>query len=121
MAKHIETGQLGEQLAVDYLQGKGYQILAQNWRFKRAELDIIAKIEGILVFIEVKTRTDDFFGPPESAVTEKKQRLMVDAASAYMEEIGHEWEIRFDIIAILVIDVNHQEITHFEDAFFPSW
>jgi len=118
MAKHIETGKKGEALAVTYLENKGYTILETNWRFSRAEVDIIAMHGEILVFVEVKTRSSDYFGEPEEAVTERKKVLLTDAASMYMEKINHDWEIRFDIISVLLKDVNKPQISHFEDAFF---
>ena len=71
MANHHVLGQQGEALAVTYLAEKGYQILETNWRFKRAEVDIIAKLGQVLVFIEVKTRTTDYFGSPEEFITKK--------------------------------------------------
>jgi len=121
MAKHNELGKKGELLAIDFLKGKGYQILESNWQFSRAEIDIIAKHEEVLIFVEVKTRSDDAFGQPEEFVTPKKERLMMDAASAYMEKINHDWEIRFDIISVLHKNERDIKITHFEDAFFSEW
>ncbi len=120
MAKHLQTGQLGERLAVQLLESKGYQILETNWRFSRAEVDIIAKEGEILVFVEVKTRSTAYFGQPEEFVTPQKERLLADAAAVYMKDIQHTWEFRFDIIAILLLDPSHPQITHFQDAFFPG-
>jgi putative endonuclease len=121
MAEHNETGKKGEELAAEFLLKKGYHILETNWRFKRAEVDIITKdeAENIVIFVEVKTRTSDFFGTPDSFVTEKKERLLVDLAQAYCEKINHDWEIRFDIISVL-IQGKKISIDHIEDAFFPS-
>ena len=121
MAKHIKTGKKGEAIALKILEEKGYKILETNWRFKRAEVDIIVKEEkeNIVVFVEVKTRTSDYFGTPDAFVTEKKERLLVDVAQAYCEEINHDWEIRFDIISVLILR-HETKIEHIEDAFFPS-
>ena len=118
LANHHLTGKLGEQIAVDYLLQHGYTILAQNWRFHRAEIDVIAKKDDVLVFIEVKTRKSKAFGPPEAFVSKYKEQLIIDAASAYMDEIGHDWEIRFDIIGILL--QSPPIISHIPDAFFPG-
>ena len=106
-------------MAVKHLISDNYKILETNWRFSRAEIDIIAKQGEILVFLEVKTRSYAFYGQPEEAVTEKQERLIMDAAQRYMEKIGHEWEIRFDIISI-IIDKNKalSRLEHFKDAFF---
>jgi len=120
MAKHLETGKKGEQIAADFLRKKGYEILEMNWRHRRAEVDIIAKKAEIVIFVEVKTRTDDAFGNPASFVNAKKERFLANAANAYMEKIGHYDEIRFDIIGIVIWSSERMEIQHFEDAFFPG-
>jgi putative endonuclease len=119
MAKHNEIGQFGEQKAADFLEQKGYTILDRNWRHGRAEIDIVAMDGATLVFGEVKTRSNDLFERPESAVDEKKRRLLTRAAVAYMRKIGHEWAIRFDILSVILRD-NTFYINHFEDAFFPQ-
>ncbi len=118
MAKHNEVGEQGEAIALNFLKAKGYHILASNWRYSRAEVDIIAKEGEVLVFLEVKTRSTDHFGKPEAFVTDRKKAFLQTAASVYMEEIGHEWEIRFDIISVLLHPTRPAEVTHFEDAFF---
>ena len=119
MAKHNETGKLGEAMAATFLTDLGYQILETNWRSGKAELDIIAKLKETLVFVEVKTRSSDQFGMPEDYVTAKKERLMWRAAGAYMELTGHDWAIRFDIISILLKEGKPPEIIHFKDTYFP--
>lgn len=119
MAKHNELGQIGESLASDFLVKAGFIILETNWRFSRAEIDIIAKDRDVLVFVEVKTRSSTNFGKPESFVTFKKEKLLVDAASAYMEMIQYEWEIRFDVIGILLKKDKTPQISYYKDAFFP--
>jgi putative endonuclease len=119
MAKHNEIGQFGEQKAADFLELKGYKILDRNWRHGRAEIDIVAMDKATLVFAEVKTRSNDLFERPESAVDEKKRRLLTRAAVAYMRKIEHEWAIRFDILAVILRGPDFY-IDHFEDAFFPQ-
>ena len=121
MAKHNELGQKGEEIASDFLLKKGYAILETNWRHRKAEIDIIARLNDILVFVEVKSRSSDFFGRPETFVDLKKQQLIADAASVYMEKIGHNWEVRFDIISVFFHNHAYQSIDHFKDAFFPGW
>lgn len=119
MGLQIEIGKKGEQIAKVFLESKGYLILEQNWRYSKAEIDIIARDEECLVFVEVKTRSYGFFGSPEEFVNAKKQKLIIKAASSYMEQIGHEWEIRFDVVSVMI----HQgtpTINHFRDAFFPG-
>lgn len=122
MPSHLELGAWGETLALNFLQNKGFRILETNWRHQRAEVDIIAMEGEILVFVEVKTRTSDYFGPPETFVTHQKENLMVRAAHAYMHKIDHHWEIRFDIIGILRRSGEEYTIEHLPDAFWPgSW
>ncbi len=119
MTSKTEIGRIGENFAEQHLIGKNYKILEKNWRFKRAEIDIIAKQELILVFVEVKTKSYSYYGEPEESVTPKKEAFLIDAAQRYMESIDYNWEIRFDIISILLDKAkNVQEIKHFEDAFF---
>lgn len=113
-----DLGAKGEEIAKKYLISIGHEILEKQWRYNKAEVDLISMIDGVLIFIEVKTRTSEYFGPPEEFVTAKKQRLMTAAASAYMQKIGHEWTIRFDIISIIIPSENKHSVHHFKDAFF---
>lgn len=116
---HLEIGKLGENLAAEYLQNKGYQILRQNFRAGKGEIDLIAQTpEGCLVFVEVKTRALDGFGGPEEAVDRKKQDIIARTAGSFMEQIGHEGELRFDIISVLLAKGQLKNIRHVEDAFF---
>ncbi len=114
-----EIGQLGERIAEQHLIDKGYHILERNWRYSKAEIDIIAKTQEVLVFVEVKSRSYDHYGAPEESIDEKKETLIMDAAQRYMEKIDHQWEIRFDIISIIFNKMKEaSEIRHYEDAFF---
>lgn len=120
MARQQKIGNLGEDTANHFLISLGYLILERNWRFKKAEIDIIAKDKEVLVFVEVKAKTYTHFGQPEESITARKESLIVDAAGQYMDQIGHQWEVRFDIISI-VFDQNLQpSIHHFKDAFYPT-
>lgn len=118
MAIQQVIGKRGEILAAEYLEHKGYQIVAINWRFKKAEVDIIAKAGAVLIFFEVKTRSYDYFGPPDAAINAKKEGLITSAAHAYLAEHQYEGEIRFDVISILLKENAMAEIAHIEDAFF---
>ncbi len=120
MADHLILGRKGEDIARSHLVKKGYKILETNWRHSRAEIDIIAMDGEALVFVEVKTRSTEMWGQPALAVTPKKERLMADASGVYMEQIGHDWEVRFDIISVVIINDEYTEIKHYEDAFFPG-
>lgn len=119
MAKHNELGKIGEDLAANYLLRKGYTILERNWRYSRDEIDIIVRDGNWLVIVEVKTRTSEYFGEPEMAVTSSKQKSLVRAAEGYIAEHDYRGETRFDVIGILL---NHQdtELNHIEDAFLPG-
>ncbi|MEZ4990913.1 MAG: YraN family protein [Saprospiraceae bacterium] len=122
MAKHLDLGSRGEQLAKELLEAKGYVILETNWRYRRAEVDLIVKDGVILVFVEVKTRTTAYFGRPETFVTPQKEKLLVRAVHAYMQQSGHEWEIRFDVVSIVWESEEKYTAAHLEDAFWPgSW
>ncbi len=120
MAKHNETGKRGEEIAESLLREKGFTILETNWRHKRLEVDLIAKDGNVLVFVEVKTRSYDYFGKPEEFVDKKKERHLARAAAEYMRQTGHEWAIRFDVVSVLLKNENAWEVEHIRDAFFPG-
>ena len=100
MAEHNELGKFGEELAVDFLQKNGYDILETNWTFQKAEIDIIAQKENIVAVVEVKTRSSMDFGLPQDFVKPKKIQLLVKAANEYIVSNDLDAEVRFDIIAI---------------------
>lgn len=119
MAHHNEIGKKGELLAKEFLCKKKHSILATNYRFQRAEIDIISKLEsGIIIFTEVKTLANENSGNPEDAVSISKQQQIAKAALNFIEENNHQGEIRYDIIAITLF--GKREIYHIEDAFFPT-
>lgn len=118
MAVHNELGKLGEDLAVQYLTDKGYEILERNWRNIHKEIDIIAKEGDDLVIVEVKARQTDEYGEPGIAVTKRKQRMLIAAANAYITRKGLDVETRFDIVSIVFKD-GEPVIEHIEDAFLP--
>lgn len=114
-------GKKGEAIAERHLIQLGWTILEHNWRYKRAEIDLIAKnTEGILIFIEVKTRSADYFGAPEEFVTAAQQARLIDAANRYMEAIDYDWEIRFDIISIVCPSNSSHQLKHLKDAFWAG-
>ncbi len=120
MAKHNELGKRGEEIARKTLEDKGHVILESNYRYGRAEIDLISRYDDLLIFTEVKTRSSNFFGPPELAVNDKKINLIVRAAQAYLYDNDYEKEIRFDVISIVITNPSNIQIKHFEDAFFPG-
>jgi len=117
MAEHNELGKLGEELAVEFLQNNGYDILETNWVFQKAEIDIIAQKENVLAVVEVKTRSSIDFGLPQDFVKPKKIQLLVKAINEYVISNELDVEVRFDIIAISKEDKDFK-LEHIEDAFY---
>jgi len=119
MTDHLELGKQGEFIAINYLMAKGYTILDTNWKFGKNEIDIIARDGKWLVIAEVKTRHSNFFAEPETSVTREKQRILVRAANGYVRYKHLNYEVRFDVIAILV-GPDGEQIKHIADAFYPT-
>ena len=117
MAQHNELGKKGEQLAVDFLLKKDYEIIERNYRFEKAEVDIIAQKDSILAIIEVKTRSTIDFGNPQDFVKPKQIKNLVKAVDEYVTVNDLDVEVRFDIIAI-VKEKSKYSIEHLEDAFY---
>jgi putative endonuclease len=115
MTDKIKTGNLGEDLAADFLQKKGYEIVARNYRHKHAEIDLIVKQKNLLVFVEVKTRSSSSFGEPEAFVDARKASKIFEGAEQYVYEANWNENIRFDIVSVKM--GANPEIVHFEDAF----
>tara|TARA_B110000091_G_scaffold71363_1_gene78728 strand:+ start:2476 stop:2835 length:360 start_codon:yes stop_codon:yes gene_type:complete len=116
MAAHNELGEKGELLAIDYLIKNEYKILEVNYRFLKAEVDIIAQKENVLAVVEVKTRSTDYFGNPQDFVNPKKIKLLLSAIDNYVIERDLDVEVRFDIIGI-ILQKNVTKIEHLKDAF----
>lgn len=117
MADHNEFGKLAEELAENFLVQKNYKILAKNFRYQKAEIDIIAEFENQIIIVEVKARATDAFILPQEAINKKKIRLLVSAANYFLEENNIDKETRFDAITVLPDDSGKLEITHLENAF----
>ena len=109
-------GNKGEDLAADYLKRKGYRIVSRNFKTLFGEIDIIAEDRNTLVFVEVKTRTDDSFGHPFEAVHRRKQEKMKRVALSYLKKNKRECPARFDVLSIEISDGRGQ-IEHIVDAF----
>lgn len=111
-------GKLGEQLAAEHLAAAGYRILHRNWKAGRKEVDIIAERGGVVVFVEVKTRSSTYFGTPEEAVGWKKEAHLRKVAEGWLERYGGGVkDIRFDILSIFAVPGRAPEILHLEDVF----
>ena len=116
MAKHNETGKIGELVAQNWLEKNGYLILQTNWHWHHYELDIIALKDNELVVVEVRTRKEDCLVAPEYTIGKAKIRRIVAAADAYVRYKQMDYSVRFDIISILEIGESHS-VEHIEDAF----
>ena len=115
-----ELAKKGEQLAADFLAEKGFEIIERNYRYSHGEIDIIAldPKDGFTVFVEVKTRQNLYYGEPEYAVTKKKQQQVKKVAELYLYEKEIEQiDCRFDVVAILLEDMDNPVINYYENAF----
>jgi len=117
MAQHNQLGKKGEKLAVDFLLDKGYNIVERNYRFDKAEVDIIAQKNQTLAIVEVKTRSTSDFGDPQDFLKPKQIQRIVKAVDEYVLVNNLDVEIRFDIIAI-VKENKGFSIEHLENAFY---
>lgn len=114
----LSLGDRGEIIAADYLSEKGYEILEKKARAPFGEIDLIAKKEGVLVFVEVKTRASARRGLPQEAVDERKQKQMTRLAEWFLQKNSlHKSKTRFDVVAILYNGETAPQIQHFQNAF----
>lgn len=120
MAKHLDLGRKGELMAKLHLEQPGYEILDENWCHGKAEIDLIAYKDKVIIFTEVKTRSGNYFGEPEDFVDARKQRMIIQAANEYIYLMNHQGEVRFDIVAILFNNEHNYKLNHIVDAFWPS-
>jgi putative endonuclease len=112
------TGNKGEDLAADYLSAHGYKIIERNWRFRHAEVDIIASKNNRLHFFEIKTRTSGKYGKPEESMSHKKMNMLKTAAEEYQYR-NMQWKyLQFDVLAITIINYIPVEYFLIEDVYF---
>ena len=117
----VEVGRRGEQAAARYLSAIGMQIVARNWRCRRAEVDLVAWDGHTLVFCEVKTRRSLAAGTPEDAVDQSKQARVTFAATCYLATLAREPdEIRFDVVAVRPVGEYRAVVRHHRGAFEAS-
>ena len=112
-----QIGLEGEREASNFLTKKGYEIVEKNYRYRYSEIDIIAKKDNLLIFVEVKTKSYTAFGNPELSVDEKKVHKVQQGAEHYILDNDWRGDIRFDVIAIIKQKAVF-DIKHFEDAFY---
>lgn len=121
MAEHNELGKKGEELACEYLQQEGYAIIDHDYQTRHRDIDIVAMNEDgtTLVFVEVKTRSNDGLMRPEQAVDRQKIIKLGRAANVYIHQNHPRKQVRFDIIAIVWDGSNQPQIRHIKNAFNP--
>ncbi|MDY3338286.1 YraN family protein [Riemerella anatipestifer] len=117
MAEHNDFGKEAENQAVFFLEQKGYNIIARNYRYLKAELDIIAEKDNTLVVVEVKARQHSTLVEPHEAVNKRKIKLIISATNEFLQSYPKNVEVRFDIISIIKTTQDAFEITHIENAF----
>jgi len=118
MSEHYELGKKGEEEAANFLTKKGFYIMHRNWRCGKLELDIVAGDGDEIVFVEVKTRRNTYFGYPDEAIDDRKIRRIVSAAGAYVRYYSINLPIRYDVVSVIGMEPPF-EIEHVPDAFFP--
>ncbi|MBI4691505.1 MAG: YraN family protein [Nitrospirae bacterium] len=109
-------GSKGEDLAASFLKDKGYRIIARNYKTPVGEIDIIAEDRGTLVFIEVKTRSNNSFGYPFEAVDARKRQKLKNLALLYLKKQKRDCAVRFDVLSIYISE-GKEDIEHIKDAF----
>ena len=115
----LRIGRIGESIAGEYLEKKGYRIIECNYKTKYAEIDLIAYRKNILVFLEVRTRVEEKFGSPEESIKRDKLYRLIKNAQAYIARKNYNNRYRIDAVCI-VLDKNHclKRINHYENITF---
>ena len=116
MAKHIQTGKEGEELASTWLIANSFFIHHKNWRYRNWEVDLVASKEDVLHFIEVKTRRSLVYGYPEDDVSRKKIAYLIDASDEYLQLYPRWKRIQFDVMAITILQ-SRTEYFFIEDVY----
>jgi len=118
MAAHNEFGKAGEQMAVEWLEQRGFRLISRNWKSGRFELDIVASRGEVLQFIEVKSRNDDQFGKPEDWVNRKKGNHLLTAGEAFQNKYPEWVQIQYDILSILLTPDGKKDFFFIEDVYW---
>ena len=119
MAQHNLFGKQAEERVLSFLIEKGYIFLEKNYRYRHAEVDLLVRHKNELICVEVKARSTTFFGTPESFISSKKIKLLVQAVDHFIEENELDLEVRFDVIA-LTRKKDEWFINHIKNAFY-AW
>jgi len=114
-------GRWGERRSERFLRGKGLRTLARNYSCRSGELDLVmVDLDGTLVFVEVRSRADESFGPAEDTITPAKRRRLIRAARYFLA--AHQIEdrpLRFDIVTVILAASGRPQVRHYEGAFVP--
>ena len=112
------AGKFGEDCAAKFLEAEGYTIIARNFRIRSAEIDIIAQIDDVIVFVEVKARSSIRHGLPSEAVNFRKQKKIIRAAGVFLQDENFsDCACRFDVVEVYLRGDCVEEINHIENAF----
>ena len=114
--KRASLGRWGENLALGFLKTQGLKILERNFRCPAGEIDIIARSDSQIIFVEVKTRESEIFGTPQEAVNQRKQTQVIRVAQWYLEQNPVNLQPRFDVLAIRT-GAGKPDLEHIPDAF----
>jgi len=115
---HIELGKRGEEVAVNHLCTKGYEVVERNYKWKNSEVDIICKKNNLLIVVEVKTRNSLALGEPYLSVTRSKQRQIIKVTNEFIQSNNVSLDVQFDVISI-ILNQHQMQIEHIENAFYP--
>ena len=114
-----KLGEEGEQQAVEYLCAKGYRLLHRNWHYGHKELDIVCMKDNTIIVVEVKSRMGDYWEEPKEAVKRRKQKNIIEAADAYVNQYNYDLNVQFDVVSIVFYLDQTFRLEHIPDAFFP--
>ncbi len=120
LTKSKATGNFGEKLTENYLKKHKYKILARNYSCKSGEIDIIACNKQYIIFVEVKTRSENYIYTPSEAVTKSKQLKLLKTATYYLKQNNIELQPRFDVSEVYVFANKDPEINYIENAFIQE-
>lgn len=118
MSRQKTLGQFGEDCASKFLESRGYEIIARNFRIRSAEIDIIARADDVIVFVEVKARSSIRYGLPAEAVDFRKRLKIIKAAGVFLQKENFcDCACRFDVVEIFFAGERVEEIHHIKNAF----
>ena len=118
METTTQLGDKGEEIAAQHLKAQGYQILAQKYRYRHAEIDLIVARDKKIIIVEVKTRSGPFYEEAIITIPKVKMLRLIQAADHYVRSIPGNFEVRFDVIWIEFQGEGLYKLRHTEDAFY---